>query len=67
MSAVQGHGIPSEEIDRFFDAGHQFLGLDDEVKSQYGFIPDRYVGWRSKTDLELVTGVFPGPLDKELC
>ena len=52
----QGHGIPQQQIDRIFEAGHKFMDLDEDVKEKFKWIPDRYLGWRSQRDLESVTG-----------
>ncbi len=53
---IKGHGVPNKDIDSIFNAGEQFLDLTADVKEKFVWIPDRYLGWRSQTDLECVTG-----------
>ena len=53
---IKGHGIDWSEVERVFKAGEKFLALPEEAKQKYVWIPDRYLGWRSQTDLESVTG-----------
>lgn len=54
---IRGHGIPQEEIELAFAAGQRFYDLPERVKQQFSWIPDRYLGWRSQSDLETVTGL----------
>ena len=58
---IKGHGLSSELIHDVFAAGHKFMGLDNEVKKKYCFIPDRYLGWRSPDNIESVTGAHMSP------
>jgi len=53
---IKGHGVPNKDIDSIFNAGEQFLNLPADVKEKFVWIPDRYLGWRSQSDLESVTG-----------
>lgn len=55
---IKGHGVPNHDIDRTFDAGEKFLDLPTEVKEKHVWIPDRYLGWRSQSNLESVTGAL---------
>lgn len=54
---IKGHGVPQDDVDRIFQDGELFYALPDEVKQKFVWIPDRYLGWRSQSDLESVTGV----------
>ena len=54
----KGHDVDPQLIDALFAAGHKFMELDSEVKNRYAWVPDRYLGWRSQTDLESVTGML---------
>lgn len=54
---IKGHGVPQHEVDSIFKDGELFYGLPDDVKEKHVWIPDRYLGWRSQSDLESVTGV----------
>lgn len=54
---IKGHGVPQDEVDRIFQDGELFYALPNEVKQKFVWIPDRYLGWRSQSDLESVTGV----------
>ena len=53
---IKGHDISHEEIEEAFAAGQSFYDLPDEVKQNFRWIPDRYLGWRSQSDLATVTG-----------
>lgn len=51
-----GHGIPEEDFEKVLKAGQAFLALPDEVKAQWPFNPDSYLGHRGPDELETVTG-----------
>jgi len=53
---IKGHGVPNKDIDSIFNAGEQFLDLPADVKEKFVWVPDRYLAWRSQSDLESVTG-----------
>ncbi|KAK9834460.1 hypothetical protein WJX74_002175 [Apatococcus lobatus] len=53
---IKGHDVPQKEIEEAFAAGQSFYDLPDEVKQEFKWIPDRYLGWRSQSDLASVTG-----------
>lgn len=55
---IKGHGVPDQDIDTIFEAGERFLDLPTEVKEEHLWIPDRYLGWRSQSNLESVTGAL---------
>jgi hypothetical protein len=45
-------------VETALKAGQQFLALPDEVKKQWPFNPDSYLGHRGPDELETVTGKF---------
>ncbi|KAK9908386.1 hypothetical protein WJX75_007121 [Coccomyxa subellipsoidea] len=53
---IAGHGIPQDDFDAALKAGQAFLALPDEVKAQWPFNPDTYLGHRGPDELETVTG-----------
>ena len=53
---IKGHGVPNKDMNSIFNAGEQFLNLPADVKEKFVWVPDRYLGWRSQSDLESVTG-----------
>ena len=55
---IKGHGLPNQEIESIFKAGEKFLDLPTDVKEKHVWVPDRYLGWRSQSNLESVTGVY---------
>jgi isopenicillin N synthase-like dioxygenase len=55
---IKGHGVPTAEVESIFKSGEKFLDLPTEVKEKHVWIPDRYLGWRSQTNLESVTGAL---------
>lgn len=55
---IKGHGVPTAEVESIFKSGEKFLDLPTKVKEKHVWIPDRYLGWRSQTNLESVTGAL---------
>ncbi len=53
---IKGHGVPNSDVEQIFKAGQKCLDLPTEVKEKFVWVPDRYLGWRSQSDLESVTG-----------
>ena len=56
LHSIKDHGIPQADIDTIFNDGEAFYGLPEDVKEEHVWIPDRYLGWRSQSNLESVTG-----------
>ncbi|KAK9785768.1 hypothetical protein WJX73_000838 [Symbiochloris irregularis] len=53
---IVGHGIPQEDIDAAFALGGSFFDLPASAKQATRFIPRDYVGWRSLSELEAMSG-----------
>jgi hypothetical protein len=53
-----GCSIPQEDVDKAFAIGKLFQELPEDVKEQWPFNPDTYLGHRGSAELETVTGMF---------